>query len=461
MNNMNINNSLISNSLTTNTLTSNSLTTNTLTSNSLTTNNSFWNGNLPSSISDIINIYEPRDDLLNEIISNTHLPDIENQNNFNLNNEEVEEDREITSMTSSSYTNPCTNSANSTNSTTPPPTVPPLPPLFFSRSRHLPPTRLSSRSSLFSPRGLTSRPFVSLSQSSLSSSTFSKHSMTLQKVSGRRKENKPGHRWDNLCEKDRYMYKEAIRLLKSFLCPICHEVCPKRYLVCSNGHCVCKHCFGIQTKNLEMQCCLCRRPFLNLSGILLREEEECISTMISWIFSLSHFNYPSWVDVFIHEGEVLKNPTSSKSLSLLTGKWYVGHIQSMDIESEMFQVSVLGFSEIFSKHIFSDDLEPLFSHTPDWRSFQNLKIGSMIDILLYSGTILDTDRKRRWVEGTIVFTDSKSNRIFVVFQDIFNNDTLEVKPFSFMDYESPIAPHQTFTTTTEFNERTNGLLIHV
>jgi hypothetical protein len=409
------------------------------------TNNSLWGGSLPlpSSISDIVNIYEPHR------LSN--LSDLENQtisNNVNGNEEEDQDDQEVTSITSTTtYTTP--------QSTT-------LPPLFFSRSRPNPATRLRPRPSIFSStNGLAPRPFVSVSQSSLSST--SKKCLALQRIT-RRKESTPGRRWDILCEKDRYMYKEGIRLLKNFSCPICREVNPKRYLVCSNGHCVCKQCFDIQTKNLEMICCLCRRPFLNLSGVLLREEEDCVSTMISWIFSLSQFKYPSWVDVFIHEWEVFKNPTTSKPLSLLTGKWYVGHIQSMDIESEMFQVSVLGFSEIFSKHIFTDDIEPLFSHTSDWRSFRNLHVGCMMDILLYSGNIMDTNRESRWVEGTIVFTDSKSDRIFVVFEDIFHDDKLEVKPFSFTDYESPIAPHRTFTTNSsseEFKENNESFLIHV
>ena len=417
------------------------------------TNNSLWGGSLqlPSSISDIVNIYEPHR------LSN--LSDLENQtisNHVNGNEEEDQDDQEVTSITSTTTY---------TINTPTPPTTPPttLPPLFFSRSRPLPPaTRLRPRPSIFSSSGLTSRPFVSLSQSSLSVSS-NKSSLALQRIV-RRKESTPGRRWDVLCEKDRYMYKEGIRLLKNFSCPICREVNPKRYLVCSNGHCVCKHCFDIQTKNLEMQCCLCRRPFLNISGVLLREEEDCVSTMISWIFSLSQFKYPSWVDVFIHEWEVFKNPTTSKPLSLLTGKWYVGHIQSMDIESEMFHVSVLGFSEIFSKHIFSDDLEPLFSHTSDWRSFRNLHVGCMMDILLYSENIMDTPRESRWVEGTIVFTDSKSDRIFVVFEDIFHNDKLEVKPFSFTDYESPIAPHRTFTTNSsseEVKENYESMLIQV
>ena len=77
---------------------------------------------------------------------------------------------------------------------------------------------------------------------------------------------------------------------------------------------------------------------------------------------------------------------------------------------------------------------------------------------------MDTNRESRWVEGTIVFTDSKSDRIFVVFEDIFHDDKLEVKPFSFTDYESPIAPHRTFTTNSyseEFKENHDSLLIHV
>jgi hypothetical protein len=261
----------------------------------------------------------------------------------------------------------------------------------------------------------------------------------------------PGKKWDNLCEKDKFLYRESIRLLKNFECPICHEIMTKRYIICSNGHSVCNSCLDIQIKNMDMACCLCRRPFVNLNGILLREEEDCISTFLSWIFSLSTFSYPSWVDVFIQKEELKKtNTTTSKPFSQLSQKWYVGQIQSMDVESETFQISILGFSQLFYKHIFSDDIEPLFTHTENWRMFHRLPIGSMVDVLLSDNTSSPSSKK--WVEGTVVFTDRKSERIFVVYENAFQENEIDVQPFSFKNYDCPLAPYRTFTSIFYVNE---------
>ena len=199
-----------------------------------------------------------------------------------------------------------------------------------------------------------------------------------------------------------------------------------------------------------MACCLCRRPFVNLNGILLREEEDCISTFISWIFSLSTFSYPSWVDVFIQKEELKKTTTTSKPFSQLSQKWYVGQIQSMDVESETFQISILGFSQLFYKHIFSDDIEPLFTHTENWRMFHRLPIGSMVDVLL--SDTASSPSSKKWVEGTVVFTDRKSERIFVVYENAFQENEIDVQPFSFKNYDCPLAPYRTFTSIFYLNE---------
>jgi hypothetical protein len=190
---------------------------------------------------------------------------------------------------------------------------------------------------------------------------------------------------------------------------------------------------------------------VNLNGILLREEEDCISTFLSWIFSLSTFSYPSWVDVFIQKEELKKtNTTTSKPFSQLSQKWYVGQIQSMDVESETFQISILGFSQLFYKHIFSDDIEPLFTHTENWRMFHRLPIGSMVDVLLSDNTSSPSSKK--WVEGTVVFTDRKSERIFVVYENAFQENEIDVQPFSFKNYDCPLAPYRTFTSIFYVNE---------
>lgn len=270
----------------------------------------------------------------------------------------------------------------------------------------------------------------------------------------------PGKRWESLCPKDKFLYKESIRLLKNYLCPICREVQSKRVLVCCNGHFICAKCFEIQTRSFEMLCCMCRKPFLHLAGVPLRHEEDCILTMVQWISSLSGFRSFQWVDILVRKEDVHmegENIKGRKSLSQLTGKWYTGMIESMDVELETFHISVVGFSETFSKHIFSDDIERLYSHTKDWRLLSNLYSGLNLDVLLTDP--LDK-KKQSWVGGTIVYTDPSTHRIFVAFHDTYHNDELDVKPFLFKDLKSFIALRHTFTRGSD-NDDENSILLQV
>lgn len=193
-------------------------------------------------------------------------------------------------------------------------------------------------------------------------------------------------------------YLKAI-FLQFPVCGLCREIHRNALTICHNGHNFCTDCWEalkeqmIQKDHVMVKCpeCKCGTLEYPIRNLTL---DHCISTMRTQLFTVLRFQEKTWIDL-------------SCDISGNTGIWKEALIEDIDWNKELYIVRPLTYptTNIVRIPFFSESIQPLHTHTLNWRNLDYLKPGVEVDILVAN---------EGWLKGIILWDTRKNQSEFVL-----------------------------------------------